>query len=917
MKESRVTRRRFLKGSGLATLGLMLNYAPHSLADLNIKPFGPYRRFEDLYRQKWTWDKVVHGTHGTNCAGACALNIYVKNGLVWREEQQAEYGASGDAPDYNPRGCQKGLCHSSYMYGKQRVLYPMKRVGKRGEGKWMRISWEQACREIADKFIDISIAYGPDAISTGSGTQMVIKYATLAAFSRFAAITGVSVPEFYSGVGDLPTGAYMTLGTPTIGDTIASVFKARTLIIWATNPAVTRLPDAHFFWEAKYNGATVVAISPEFNATAMHASKWVNPKPGTDLALALAMIHLILKEKWYQPTYITEQTDLPLLVRKDTRRFLRQTDFIKGGDENVFYLWDEATSRPVPAPATGSPVLDRAQHSSLALGHIRPALEGSWTVWTLDGEVEVTTVFEFLKQKMAQYTPQWAAQVTGLHPDVIHHITRELATVKPALIYTGYQPCKWLHGDLLHRAMLLILSLTGNIGYEGSGLQILNSLDPRSLFEFAFSGIGPSLRMLSGTTWDYEKGHMKELNEKIYGRELAETIDFYYQKSIREGWFPSYGNKGWKMGIFAGNGGPGWRASANHWRATGFDQLDTIVALVPDMGFAAHHADYVLPIAHHYERADLMFHARLPYVQVLDAAVRPLGEAVDDWTAMYRLLEAVSQRARERGIPPIEDEVNGRKFKRDFTQYLDLYTMNGRIKSIKDVAQFLLDRTPGVPKVSFDELAARGIIRVHGSESTMWQSHQSPYHTDIPDSVVHKRPYNTMTRRQQFYFDQDWFLKFDEALPSYKSPLRLGGYPLRLIMGHARHGVHTMWRDHPLLLQLQRGEPDIYLSLRDANQRGIRDGDRVRVFNPAGQFFARARVSPGIQPGMLFMYHGWDPMMFPNRQNFSAVICTAGLIKPTSMVGGYGHLGHRLLQFAPNQTYRDFTVEVERYEKDS
>ncbi|MDP6441935.1 MAG: hypothetical protein QF482_05005, partial [Candidatus Poseidoniia archaeon] len=94
-------------------------------------------------RTKWTWDKVAHSSHGVNCAGHCAFKVFVKNGIVWREEQQGEYGATEDAPDYNPRGCQKGVRHSKYMYGKQRVLYPLKRVGERGEGQWQRISWDQ------------------------------------------------------------------------------------------------------------------------------------------------------------------------------------------------------------------------------------------------------------------------------------------------------------------------------------------------------------------------------------------------------------------------------------------------------------------------------------------------------------------------------------------------------------------------------------------------------------------------------------------------------------------------------------------------------------------------------------------------------------------------------------------------------
>ena len=89
----------------------------------------------------------------------------------------------------------------------------------------------------------------------------------------------------------------------------------------------------------------------------------------------------------------------------------------------------------------------------------------------------------------------------------------------------------------------------------------------------------------------------------------------------------------------------------------------------------------------------------------------------------------------------------------------------------------------------------------------------------------------------------------------------------------------------------------------------------IRIFNPLGEFYAIAHVSAGIQPGMLFMYHGWDPMMFPDRQNFGAVVSTSGLVKPTSIAGGYGHLGHRPLAFEPNQTYKDFTCDFESSEQ--
>jgi len=910
------SRRAFLKQLFTTGTLLTLNYA--SVASLAAQSSGGkvYRNFEDVYRKKWTWDRIAHGTHGTNCMGNCAFDVYVKNGIVWREEQQGMYGGYSDVPDYGPRGCQKGLRHSKYMYGPQRVLYPMKSVGERGNGKWERISWEQATTEIADRFLDLAVKHGPECISYGSGTQMALKRASFCSLVRFANITGITVPEYLSGVGDLPTGAQITLGQVHTSDTMAAVYKSRCVLVWMSNPAVTRIPDAHYFWEAKYNGTEVIAISPEFTPTAMHANLWVNPKPGTDTALAMAMVNVILEERLYRIDYVREQTDLPLLVRMDNKRLLRSDDLSPRQVENAagggFYVWDQAANALAKAP--GSAASD-GPAATLELGNIQPALEGRWRVQGPDGEIEVTTVFELLKVRAAEHSPELMSELIGVNPNVIRRVARTFAAAEPAMIFSGYAACKWLHGDILQRSMLLLLSLTGNTGVEGGGLQIGNSAKTRTM-AFAFDGLGAALRSISGTTWDYDHGNMKELNRATYGQDLAQEFDQYYQESIRNGWYPSYSSKGWKMGFFAGNNGANWRASADRWREEAFGKLEVIVALVPDAGVTSHYADYVLPIAHHYERVDMMLQSKTPYVQVLDAAVPPLGEAVDDWEANRRLAAAISRRAVERGIGKIDDVIDGRPVQRDYARCLELFTMNGKIKSAKDVCQFIIDTTPGIPKIPFDELAKKGLIRVDGSERPTWDAKDTTYHSDIFQSVRAKVPYHTLSGRQSFYIDHEWFMRFDEALPAHKEPLRNAGFPLRMMMGHARHGIHSMWRDDSFLLSMQRGEPDIYVNPDDAEKRGVKDGDTIRVFNDFSEFYVMAHVSANVQPSMLFMYHGWDPMMFRNRQNFSAVISTAGLIKPTSMAGGYGQVGYQPAKFSPNQVYKDFTCDFEKASDD-
>jgi len=144
--------------------------------------------------------------------------------------------------------------------------------------------------------------------------------------------------------------------------------------------------------------------------------------------------------------------------------------------------------------------------------------------------------------------------------------------------------------------------------------------------------------------------------------------------------------------------------------------------------------------------------------------------------------------------------------------------------------------------------------------------------------------------------------------------MKIDGYPLRMLMGHLRHGIHTMWTDDSLLLSLRRGEPDIYVSPADATTRGVADGDLIRVFNSMGSFVAMAHITSSMQPGMVYMYHGWDPLLFRGgRQNFSAVVASSALIKPTALVSGYGHITYRALACEPNSTFQDFTCNFAPY----
>ena len=249
----------------------------------------------------------------------------------------------------------------------------------------------------------------------------------------------------------------------------------------------------------------------------------------------------------------------------------------------------------------------------------------------------------------------------------------------------------------------------------------------------------------------------------------------------------------------------------------------------------------------------------------------------------------------------------GQPIERDYSTAYEQFTMDGKITDTPQLVEFMLQNSFGIPNATWEEFARKGILRVDGSDDVQF-GEDSAYSYETLASTRDKHPWKTLTGRQQFYIDQDWFLSEGEALPVHKEPLKNKEFDVRLIMGHARHGIHSWARDDSLMVSLQRGEPDVYVNPDDAAARGIEDGDLVKVFNDFGDFVAMAHVSSNTRPTTIFMYHGWDPMMFRGQKNFSSVINTNGLIKPVQMVGDYGHLRYQTPDFVPNQTYHDCTL---------
>ncbi len=278
------------------------------------------RAWEDGYRQRWQHDKIVRSTHGVNCTGSCCWKIYVKNGLVTWETQQTDYPRTRpDLPNHEPRGCPRGASYSWYLYSANRLKYPLVRKpllklwreakaphsdpvdawasivedaakaksykSERGLGGFVRSSWDEVNEMIAAANVYTVKTYGPDRV-IGFSPIPAMSMVSYAAGARYLSLIGGACLSFYDWYCDLPPASPQTWGEQTDVPESADWYNSSYIIAWGSNVPQTRTPDAHFFTEVRYKGTKTVAVTPDYAEVAKLCDLWLNPKQGTDAALA-------------------------------------------------------------------------------------------------------------------------------------------------------------------------------------------------------------------------------------------------------------------------------------------------------------------------------------------------------------------------------------------------------------------------------------------------------------------------------------------------------------------------------------------------------------------------------------------------------------------------------------------------------
>jgi DMSO reductase family type II enzyme molybdopterin subunit len=960
---SGISRRSFLRMGGVTVAALpLLQFRLVAMAEEDI-PVLPARvefdSWEDVYRKLWQWDRVAKGSHGwLNCRSACNWSLYVKDGVVMREEVAANYEASEPGiPDFNPRGCQKGGCYTEVMYGPSRLAYPMKRAGERGSGKWKRISWKQAIREVAEKLIDISEKYGGESIVQDLGPHFDLG-ATNAARNRFFGLMGASLPDDWAEIGDLNTGATLSLGIPHVGGSSDEWFLSDFLVVWMMNPAVTQIPDAHFLYEAKYSGAHLTVIDPVYSATAIQANTWLPIEAGADAALGLATARHIWESGSIDLDYVREQTDLPILVRLDNGRFLRESDLEEGGRDDMLYIWDPAVSGPVPAPGCQGDTV-----AKLLLDGVEPPIEGRFAVTLADGSaVTVVPVGSLLREHLEPWTFERASRVTGLSVGLIRHFAEGFARAERPMVLSSWGSNRYLHSDLINRTKILCLSLKGAIGKKGAGYHSTGWVgidgfgaatretgegllsDAMGLVQFFsnpyvfgmfvdtvagnkseaqfqhrlaryFTSGDNCLTNSASQNYDFQgiREALAKEEDHLYPRPLEE----YVEEAKSKGWMPTHPSKGPPRAWVTGGSNVLRRSNLpGHMLEHMWPKLELVVDLNQKNSFTGFHADYLLPAAGFYEKPGIKYSvAYIPYLQYCDRAVPPVAEAKDEWEFYWLLAQEIQKIALERDLDPVRgcgSEMN------------DLKTMGTRFSfyekygpgDVEKINEFIIQNSPCAEGMTVEGLKKTGIAKYANVGSMGIQ--ENLFNSDwkgegvmnaLTDMTEHLWSWPTLTGRQQCYIDHPWFLESHEAFPTHKpSPEAGGAHPFQFVSCHARWSIHSVWRDTPLLLRLQRGEPLVYLNPKDADALGIDDDGWAEVSNDYGQILMRVRISTMVRPRIAYYFHGWEPNQFHEHRSYKFLI--PGLMKPLHFAGGEGHLGWFFAHFEPGTHVQDTRVSI-------
>jgi molybdopterin guanine dinucleotide-containing S/N-oxide reductase-like protein len=686
--------------------------------------------------------RIVHAVCSHDCPDSCAVLVTVNE-----EGRAVKVAGDPSQPVTNGFLCGKVAKYLDRVYSPQRVLYPLRRkpgVAKgplergREHESFERIPWDEALDAISARLHEISDRCGPESILPYSyaGTMGVLGYGSMDRrfFHRLGAsqLDRTICAEAGGVAWNLVYGK--KLGTPT-----EDFKRAKLIIAWGGNIHGNNVHLWPMVEQARRDGARLIVIDPYKTRTAALADWHIAIRPGTDVALALSMMHVILREGLEDREYIHAMT-----------------------------------------------------HG-----------------------------FEQLAERVRDYTPERAAEWTGMTVEGVEQLARLYATTRPAAIRMNYGMQRVENGGAATRAIAMLPALTGAWKYRGGGAQISTS---------------------GAFAWDKQAIERPDLALASPLKRLARTVNMSALGQALQKQGTEDGTSPGVYALFVYNSNPGAVAPNHNAVVRGLKRPD-LFTVVHEQFFTdtTDYADYILPATTFLEHTDIQGAYGHYFVQLSKQAIAPLGEARSNVWLFGQLAQRMG-----------------------FAEDCFRDTPEDLIHQALAIGPDGRSTNAGMEHITLEDLKQRGHIPL--------AFHRQPEEHPFQPFTSERLP--TPSGKIEFYSEALAAQGLD-ALPAFVPPVESrwnkGTYPLELLGRKNDNYMNSTFANLDGHRKMEaRTAQKLEIHPQDAEPRGIADGDRVRIFNDRGSLTLTAMVNGNVPSGVVAARLDWAKL-HPEHNNVNAL----------------------------------------------
>ncbi len=761
----------------------------------------PNQQAEELAKKEGKW---ITAACWHNCGGRCMNKAYVVDGVVLRQKTDDTHA---DSPDYpQQRGCARGRSQRHQVFGVDRIKYPMKRKnwapggGKkelRGKDEWVRISWDEALDSVSGEIKRIREKYGNSSIFVTGGSEMPRALGLYGGHSTHWGTTSWGSWRW----GPAKFGMQEGYFEHSINDRL-DLRNSQLVVLWGGNPAWSAGGNPTYnYLQAKKAGAKFIIIDPIYTDTAETLeAQWVPIHPGTDHAMLLGMAYTLLKE------------DAPAT--------------------NPLIDWDFLYRCTVGFDA------DHMPQGADPKDNLKDYILG-----TFDGLPK---------------TPAWAAEICGIEPNTIRDIALQIAKTKRVALFTAWAASRINNSDSWPQMFMSFGAMTGHMGQPGrmTGVSC----------HFGSGNGGPGLVKPGGNGLPAIKN---PVTDSINDNEMWEAI--------LSGRYTAGYNKKKDINIqliYHGYSSVLQTRSAMNKGIEAHRKVEFVVCHSHFLTTNAKYADIILPATTEWEREGGFGTGNREILIHYTRVTQPLFEAKHDQWMAIEIGKRLGLKAEN--IYPIPEKqqifnqlAGATVIKADGSGMETLLTITAA-----DIAEMGVQGKPQQGRITLKEFREKGMYQVErkpgdkfgyiGYEKFRQDPAANPLKTESGKLEIHSRALATLIKNYGFTEIKP-FPSYNKATEGYEDTFKdwkakvKGEYPLQVVNPHYFRRSHGIFDNIP---QLREAFPNpVFVSAKDAGERGIKTGDTVLLKSRHGKTLRTAQVTQRLMPGVVGLPHGaWVDM---------------------------------------------------------